>query len=291
MEIPYSMEKLIPVVAELAEKYTSKESTSVTYETAEKLMEAVIYTISLLYADETGYGEKSGQQKKIYPAEIQKLTPKAAYEAGYECVIQKVKETQTAYNEMILNFHSYGNENYDDTVTKAIPGFFQSYNARFFPQENVITMDYPTLLPVEEKSGITAIETYLNYISMEQRFLQKMPEDYVVSVLTGFQASYRKQFYNICRILLRHFLGSALIGKKIGETAVSRDYEALRGEINSRKKEGLEELLAEVLEVLVRQQYEGDEELFWYLRQDIRDFTVELFTAAEEGRLEMVVRL
>lgn len=128
----------------------------------------------------TGYNEKSGQQKKIYPAEIQKLTPKAAYEAGYD---------------------------------------------------------------------------------------------------------------NICRVLLRHFLGSALIGKKIGETIVSRDYEELKEEIISRKKERLEELLAEVLEVLIRQQYEGDEKLFWYLRQDIRDFTVELSTAAEEGKLERVVRL
>ena len=38
----YTMEELIPVVAGLAGKFTSKESTSITYERANQLMEAVI---------------------------------------------------------------------------------------------------------------------------------------------------------------------------------------------------------------------------------------------------------
>ena len=41
----YEMEELVPIVAELAQKYTSFESTSVTYERAEQLMEAVLYCI------------------------------------------------------------------------------------------------------------------------------------------------------------------------------------------------------------------------------------------------------
>ena len=43
--IHYEMEELLPIVAELAEKYTSKESTSVSYEKANQLMEAVLYCI------------------------------------------------------------------------------------------------------------------------------------------------------------------------------------------------------------------------------------------------------
>ena len=34
----YEMEQLIPIVARLSEKYTSKESTSISYEKAEQLM-------------------------------------------------------------------------------------------------------------------------------------------------------------------------------------------------------------------------------------------------------------
>ena len=40
-QIDYGMEELIPVVAELTEKFTSAESSSVSYERARHLMEAV----------------------------------------------------------------------------------------------------------------------------------------------------------------------------------------------------------------------------------------------------------
>lgn len=40
------IEELLPVVAKLAERYTSKESSSVSYKTAEQLMEAVVYCIN-----------------------------------------------------------------------------------------------------------------------------------------------------------------------------------------------------------------------------------------------------
>lgn len=274
MELLYSMEELVPVVAELAEKYTSKESTSVSYETAEKMMDAVIYTIEILYFD--------GKEDKNNPAGEKLLSPKAAYEAGYERILQKVKETQKLYNEMIFSFNAYGNENYYDTVTKAIPGFFQFYNARFSPQDHLITMDYPTLAPLGDKRGITAIETYLKDICMEQRFLHKIPEDDVISVLTGFQANYKRQFYNICRIILRHLLGSALIGKTIGEYTRKEKYEELREMVLSGEKWQLERLLVNILKSLIKQQYVGDEKLFWYLMQDIKDFVTELFVAAKE---------
>ena len=41
----YEMEELVPLVGKLEEKYTGHESTSITYEKAEQLMEAVIYCI------------------------------------------------------------------------------------------------------------------------------------------------------------------------------------------------------------------------------------------------------
>ena len=41
----YEIEELVPIVATLAEKYTSKESSSITYEKAQQLMEAVLYCI------------------------------------------------------------------------------------------------------------------------------------------------------------------------------------------------------------------------------------------------------
>ena len=50
----YTMEELIPVVAMLTEKYTSKESSSVTYETARQLMGAVQFCIQELEESKEG---------------------------------------------------------------------------------------------------------------------------------------------------------------------------------------------------------------------------------------------
>lgn len=41
----YKMEELLPIVSELAQKYTAHESTSVTYEKAQMLMGAVLYCL------------------------------------------------------------------------------------------------------------------------------------------------------------------------------------------------------------------------------------------------------
>jgi hypothetical protein len=41
----YEISELIPIVAELTDLYTSKESTSITYEKANQLMEAVLFCI------------------------------------------------------------------------------------------------------------------------------------------------------------------------------------------------------------------------------------------------------
>ena len=56
----YEMNELLPIVAKLAEKYTSKESSSITYERAEYLMEAVIYCINE-YVDRIA-GARSAEQ-------------------------------------------------------------------------------------------------------------------------------------------------------------------------------------------------------------------------------------
>lgn len=170
--ITYKMEELLPIVAQLSRKYTSAESTSVSYEKAQQLMEAVLYCIQ----------ELEHTQQNL-PANPKMLSPDEAYQLGLESVMQKAKETQKKYNEMINIFCDYGNENLRDTVTKAVFGFFKFYDPIFAPQNTIITMDYPVLDFNQELQGIDAIAAYVEAIYTEQLFLQKMPEKYVCNVL------------------------------------------------------------------------------------------------------------
>lgn len=274
----YEMKELLPIVAELTEKYTSGESTSVSYEKARQLMEAVLYCM-----EQGNAGNQLISGEKV-PAEI-------VYRRGYEKLICRVKETQAFYNELIMDFCAYGNKNYNDTVTGAIPGFFRYYDVRFAPQETVITMDYPTICPTGARRGIDAVQTYVEYISLEQKFMNLLPRDYVYGILYRFQPDYQKQFYNICSIVLRHILACMMIGKALGKAGTVEDYEMLKSLILENGRSHTEERLSECLEKLIAEKYHGEKALETYLRSDLENFAVELCTAAEYDRLERVVVL
>ena len=93
----FSAEELLPVVGKLAEKYTGWESTSITYEKAEQLMEAVLYCIR----------EMDGQKEGLVSQE--KMSAELAYEQGYQCVVEKVKETLDLYHKILSDFSFYEN--------------------------------------------------------------------------------------------------------------------------------------------------------------------------------------
>ena len=274
----YEMEELLPIVAALAEQYTSKESTSVSYEQANRLMEAVLYCIDQC--------SEVGQL-----ASNRGLTAREAYEWGYEFVVQKVKRTQEIYNGMIIDFCAYGNDNYRKTVERAIPGFFQYYDAKFAPRETIITMDYPTICPITDETGINAVAKYVEYIFYEQKFLRALPQEYVCDILFRFQTDYGKQFYNICSIVLRHILGHMLIGEPLGNRAGEKEYATLGRLLLERDAEYLEKMIKKLLHQLILKKYEGDQMLECYLQADIRNFVVEMQNAARNNVVKKVVAL
>ncbi len=278
MGFEYEMEELVPIVAALSEKYTSKESTSVSYETARQLMEAVMYCINECASDQTLVSS-------------QRLSVAEAYQYGYEVLIEKVKRTQAAYNEMIVDFCGYGNRNYEATVQKAIPGFFLYYDAQFAPQETIITMDYPTICPVSGKCGIDAIETYVRYISYEQKFMGAFQRQYVYEVLERDQADHKNGFDNICRVILRHVFDHLLIKKGFQEEVGEQDYDKLCDLVIRSSGQQLREVLIGLLEQLVNEKYHADIGMRDYLACDLDDFVVEMRNAAEHDVMKQVIVL
>lgn len=185
----YSMQDLIPLVGKLAEEFTGKESTSVTYERAKQLMESVIYCIA-----HVNVKNNSLMEAGVMPAE-------EAYRLGFCEVIEKTRKTQERYNELIGFFDSYGNRNYEDTVQKALPGFFLYYDVKYAPTDNIITMDYPVFGLDMNLEGIDMISQYIDAIWEEQCYLMNFSRDYIISALRSFHPRYEKEFYNIREIV------------------------------------------------------------------------------------------
>lgn len=185
----YPMEELIPIVEKLAKEFTGNESSSVTYERARHLMEAVIYCMSHF---------ESGKHSLMSNAQ---LPAQEMYQLGLNAVIEKVRETQNKYNQLVGFFDHYGNRNYRDTVEKALSGFFLYYDVKFVPTENIITMDYPVFGIDMTLEGIDMIRQYIDVIWEEQLFLKQFPRNYIISKLRSFHPHYEMEYFNIMEIV------------------------------------------------------------------------------------------
>ncbi len=193
----YKLEELVPVTAMLAEKYTSKESSSVTYETAQMLMGAVIYCIE---EQEATYGSA--------PAGGRKVKAEEAYEAGYAQVLDKSNRAREAYNRLTADFEDYGCRNYKDTIIGGMPAFFLYYDIRFQPQNHIITLDYPTAGTYGDRCGIDLIYEYLCDIETESRFLSCFQTSAVRDLLYRTEDRFKVLYMeNLCSLVLLNAIG------------------------------------------------------------------------------------
>lgn len=187
----YTMEELLPLVQMLSEKYTSKQSTSISENLAKQLMGAVIYCINERCSDT--------KHREI----VKVLSAKEAYHIGYEKVIQKTKEALKLYENIMAEFKDYGNRCYYDTMVKGMPQFFLYYDAKFNPQNRILTLDYPTPVPIHKLQGVDAIYEYLKYIWKEQRILSRYSEKEVRDKLFHYYTGYEDMIENIYEIFKR----------------------------------------------------------------------------------------
>ncbi len=327
--ISYEAEELLPIVSELAVKFTSGDSTSVSFEKARQLMEAVIYCIQEAERKDSVMPGMNGdvecsritekgsctKESEMINDKINKEAdneirivniheqgnscPSAAeiYRLGKEAVFHKVELTKEKYNWLAMAFCDYGNENLRDTVLEAIPGFFKYYDPVFAPQDTIITMDYPVLNRDIALQGIDAVAAYLDAIELEQFFLGRIRTDIVCSILQEFDEDYKKQFFNISSIVMRHIVIDMLIGKGVGEPAGQEDYLHAWDLVCERESDELQRLLEEQLRMLLQAQYADKaqysvkEQMIRYFEKDIREFAVQLKNVSDRRYLRNVVAL
>ena len=287
----FEMEELIPIVAELTEKYTSKESTSVSYNTAKQLMNAVIYCTNEIDMDYNELDFKESDYNAVKTM-AENHNAKVAYRTGYELVIKKVLRTKALFEEIALDFNAYRNRAYYETVMKGMPAFFLYYDPKFNPQNHILTLDYPTMKSVQNSCGIDAIYEYLSYTKLEQEFLKVFPEKYITTLLSCYHADYEELFINIGSIVLRNILVCMIVEKNITSHIFEKnDADVLKNFIENSSQEVLEMKLCKLIRILVNQGYHHSEQLYEYLKEDVKNIVVELLNAFENDCLDVMFLL
>lgn len=271
----YQMEELVPLVGKLAEKYTAGESSSVTYETAEQLMGAVLYCIQEL---------EQSDLHAVEPAEP--LSAEKAYAIGMEWVEKKARETIHRYREISTDFVSYGNVCLSDTFLKGIPEFFRRYDMRFAPQNTNITLDYPVLADLSGCTGIDKIYAFLQCIDLEQQFLGKFPEDFVREILRRYHPDYEELIENLCEVVLTFVTGRMLARRSITEESLEpEDYSRVFACLHQTEQEQLYEQAQEKMKEVLHFYYGDTGELAAYLNKALPGICVRLQAVQEAETL------
>lgn len=271
----YKLEELVPIVAKLAQRYTAGESTSITYEKAQQLMEAVLYSIH------------EGEEDEAFAlVEHRGLSPEETYVIGIRCLEKKTRDTLALYNDVMACFCSYENKCLYDTVAKGMAEFFRWYDLNYEPQNTILTLDYPILVNHMEQTGIDRIYDYMRCIQLEQRFLNRFPPGYVVEVLARYNRDYRRMIDNLCEIVLMNLIFHLCVGKDLRDMHFEpAEYELMQAKIKKEQLCDLRKTLEGKIRAIVQAYYENDEQLMEYLIHAIGDISVRMKMAADNGNM------
>ena len=252
----YQMEELIAIVSELAQKYTGYESTSVTYEKAQSLMESVLYCLN----EYNNFGTDSSVSASI--------SVKEQYQIGLSLLYQKVEKIRNILNEISYNFEDFGVKCLYDTVQKGIPQFLKWYDIKFCPQNTILTLDYPLLTDCSFLTGADAVYQYIQAVRIEQRFLRAFEKSYVIHILENYNAEYQNMIENICSILLTNVI-VPIAPNKLREKSIPE----------------IEQMIKQFIETAVKQFYEDDADMVKYLCHEANNIAVRMKTAARFDKL------
>ena len=273
----YQMEELLPIVSELAQKYAGYESTSITYEKAQSLMEAVLFCLS----EYNSSAKDSLVQKDI--------SVKEQYNIGAKLLSEKVENIRKIFNEISFQFEDFGVKCLYDTVQKGIPQFLKWYDIKFCPQNTILTLDYPLLIDCSFLTGADAVYKYIWAIQTEQIFLGKFDRNYVMLVLEKYNSEYRDMIENICSIVLTDIIGHIAIKKPLNDIDfLYEEYLQLSKIFAGKSIPDIENVVKDLIKKIVSQFYENDMDMLEYLCYETNNIAVRIYTANQHEQLSKI---
>lgn len=261
----YEMEELFPIVGRLAERYTGMDSTSVSYEKAEQLMEAVLYCM------------REAELESAEAVAAQGTSARLIYEAGKAAVERKVKKALELHHGLLPEFSAYGNPYLEDTVLKGLPEFFQWYDMEFEPQNTILTLDYPVLRDLSPYTGIDRVYEFIVCVVLEQSFLQAFPEGYIERLLHPHYAEKADMVDNLCECVLSAMARYILIRKPLGaEGLLEEDDMLVKHRLEEMELEEVKGELREALKKFTESYCENSIEVFSYLTNAVDNVAVRI---------------
>ena len=278
---------IISLLGERVEKFTMRDSTSVTKETAERILGSILYCIK---SDSNNTIKNSSLDKSLIKEE--NLDIRTAFYNGLLIKKEKIKKAKILCENIKREFCFIDNCYYKDIIWKGIDAFFKNYDVEFNPQYNVLTLDYPLYIEIENLSGIDLIYEYLKRFYIEERFLKKFEIHVIEEILRGYNDNFTNLVINICKIILRNAIICKILNKNIYELDVKEiDFDRIKKYIENNTQEEMVRLIDEKLKSLLKELSLEEEVFYTYFKLDIKEFVKELYLYKEQNLLNIVISL
>ena len=278
---------IISLLGERVEKFTMGDSSSVTKETAERILGSILYCIK---SDSNNTIKNSTLDKSLIKEE--NLDIRTAFYNGLLIKKEKIKKAKILCENIKREFYFIDNCYYKDIIWKGMDAFFKNYDVEFNPQYNVLTLDYPLYIEIENLSGIDLIYEYLKRFYIEERFLKKFEIYVIEEVLRGYNDNFNNLVINICKIILRNAIICKILNKNIYELDVKEiDFDRIKKYIENNTQEEMVRLIDEKLKSLLKELSLEEEVFYTYFKLDIKEFVKELYLYKEQNLLNIVISL
>ncbi|MGN1170722.1 MAG: DUF6179 domain-containing protein [Lachnospiraceae bacterium] len=186
-----------------AGKYNGIDSTSMTVEKAQEILESMLYTI--------GVAAENGAAKE----EILNGSLSLLLDRGREILKGKQKSVKVEWKLLCRELPRIPNVYFLSTMEN-LGLFFDSYDIYFAAHHTSESIDYWPLCPVPETiKGISYIEEYIRRIQIENDFLNCFEREDVISLCEKYVSDYREALFNLCEPVLTNAIGLCLIGKEV----------------------------------------------------------------------------
>lgn len=211
--------KIMDLLKELIMKYTKGESTSVTVDVTESLLNSLLYSLDfyMLAIDNPEVALKELKQKSV----------KKIYEDGLELLRLCVIETEKLYKKIKKDRLKVDLEAYNATIDEAIPSFFEKYTMVFEAHNTMASIDYPLVFDDMSVRGISYIKNYLEHLDIETEFCRYFLREDIKKTLIGFEKMCRLnhniELINIFEILINNSVFSILCGNKASELSIIKE--------------------------------------------------------------------
>ena len=157
--------QMMELLARTIMRYTGGESSSVTNETAQRIMLSLFYAIDacMLCLDDSDEALKQLTTRGLA----------SIYQQGLAVLESCLLSTEQIYRRLQEQRLKVDNLAYQTTLDEALPDFFKHYDVLYAAHETMASIDYPLFRDDLKVSGIFYIRNYLRRLSLEDSFCRR----------------------------------------------------------------------------------------------------------------------